>query len=99
MAVLYTFNPSYGSGVTVSPTGTSASTTMRGGRKSLCLTNLGSTVVYVRVGNGTQTATAADYPIPVGGQVTITKEQDHQTIAYIAPAGSGSLHIMAGEGF
>lgn len=99
MAVLYTFNPSYGSGATVSPTGTSASVTMRGGRKSLCLTNLGSTVVYVRVGNGTQTATAADYPVPIGGQVTITKEQDHQTIAYIAPAGSGSLHIMAGEGF
>lgn len=99
MAVLYTFNPSYGSGITVAPGAASASSAMGRGRKSLCLTNLGSVVCYVRVGPSPQTATAADYPIPVGGQVTITKAQDSDTIAYIAPGGTGSLHIMSGEGF
>jgi len=31
--------------------------------------------------------------------VTIAKFRDHDTIAYIAPAGGGSLHIIPGEGF
>jgi uncharacterized cupin superfamily protein len=94
------FNPVYGSGITVTPTSTSASSTLGLGSKNLALTNLSSTIVtYIRVGDGSQTATAADYPVLPNTQVRITKDDRHTTIAYVSPAGSGSLHIIAGEGY
>lgn len=99
MTILATFNPSYGSGVTVAPTSTSASTNIGKGEKSLCLTDLTGVQMYVRVGTSGVTASAADYPIPLNGQVTITKSMDADYIAYYAPSGTGSLHIMRGEGF
>jgi hypothetical protein len=75
MSVQAAFNPAYGTGITVAPTNTSASSTIGVGSKSLVLTNLGSLTIYVRVGTGSTTATTADYP------------------------GTGSIHIMAGEGY
>lgn len=99
MTVLATFNPSYGSGQTVSPGAVSGRVALGAGQKSVCITSLNAVQCYVRVGDSQVTATAADYPIPVNGQVTITKFQDHDYIAYIAPAGGGSLHVMTGEGF
>ena len=99
MAVDQTFNPSYGRGVTVAPATTSASTVIGAGSKSLCLTNLGAAVCYVRTGPAGTVATAADYPVPVGAQVSITKFQDDTTVAHITTAGTGSLHIIPGEGF
>lgn len=98
-----TFAPRYGSGVTVAPTAVSASSLLGYDNKSLCLTNLSTTqTAYVRTGEaagGTVTASSADYPIPALAQVSISKPDDHDTIAYVCPGGTGSLHIMAGEGF
>lgn len=100
MSVQSTFSPQFGSGVTVAPSGTSASSTLGLGSKTVCLTNLSSdTVSYVRVGTGAQTATTADYPILPSTQVTIAKNQDADTVAYVTSSGTGSLHIMAGEGY
>lgn len=100
MAQDITFAPKYGSGITVSPGAASASSAIGLNNKSVCITNLSSSVVsYVRTGLTGLTATAADYPIPPSAQVSISKPDDHDYIAYIAPAGGGSLHIMVGEGF
>lgn len=100
MAVQASFNPAYGSGVTVSPGAVSASSTVGFGSKALVITNLSSTVVaYVRVGEGSATATTADYPVLPGTQVSISKAQDQNVVAYITASGSSSLHIMAGEGY
>ena len=99
MTVLATFNPGYGSGQTVAPGAASASVNVGSGQKTLCITSLNAVQCYVRVGANGITASTADYPIPPGGQVTITKSQDADTVAFIAPAGGGSLHIMTGEGF
>lgn len=100
MAAQSPFNPAYGSGVTVAPSASSASTTLGLNSKNLAITNLSSTIVsYVRVGEGVQTATAADYPVMPNTQVRITKADHHTTVAYIAPSGTGSLHIIAGEGY
>lgn len=99
MTVLATFNPSYGSGQNVAPGAASASVRIGPGQKTVCITSLNAVQCYVRVGDSGVAATAADYPIPSNGQVTITKFQDHEYIAFIAPAGGGSLHIMTGEGF
>ena len=99
MTVLATFNPSYGTGQIVSPGATSAAVSIGAGEKTVCLTNLADVICYVRVGGSAVVATTADYPVPPGGQVTITKGQDSNYLAHIAPAGGGSLHVMTGEGF
>ena len=99
MAIQASFGPAYGTGITVAPTNSSASSTLGRGSKSLVLTNLGSVTVYVRVGETAATATTADYPVLSGTQVSISKNQDSAVIAYITAASTGSLHIMAGEGY
>jgi hypothetical protein len=100
MAVQAAFNPAYGSGVTVAPGVASASSTIGLGNKALVITNLSASVVsYVRVGNNPLTATIADYTVPPNTQIALSKDGQHDTIAYIAPAGGGSLHIMSGEGY
>jgi hypothetical protein len=100
MSVQAAFNPAYGTGVTVAPTNTSASSTLGVGTKALVITNLSANVVsYVRVGAGSTTATTADYPILPSTQITLSKAQDDDTVAYITASSTGSLHIMAGEGY
>jgi len=97
--VIIPFIPKYAAGQTVSPTTTSASVTLGVGSKSLCLTNLGSVLIYVRASSNGFAATNKDYPVPVGSQVTIGKFQDDSILAYISDSGTGSLHIIQGEGF
>jgi hypothetical protein len=93
------FEPSYGTGTTVSPSGTSNSSTLGAGSLNVVLTNLHSTeVVYVRVGTGAQTATVADYPVLPNTQVSLSKGKYDDTVAYITGGGTGSLHIIAGRG-
>jgi hypothetical protein len=93
------FIPKYTLGQTVAPTTTAASVTLGVGSKSLCLTNLGSVLIYVRASSSGAAATAADYPVPVGSQVTIGKFQDDSVLSYVSESGTGSLHIIQGEGF
>ena len=94
------FQPAYNSGVTVTPNVTSASVTMGLTSESLVFTNLGSTIVYVRVGTAGSGAPAstAGYPVLVGSQVSIGKDQDDDTVSFISPGGAGSLHIIQGSG-
>ena len=60
MAVDQTFAPAYGRGVTASVTATSAASELGKGSKTLCLTNTGDKVAYVRIGESGLTATTAD---------------------------------------
>lgn len=99
MALIETFQPAYTQGALVSPGAASAASTIGRGSKSLVLTNVGSVLVYVRVGVSGISATTADYPVLPSTQVSIAKAQDFDTVAYIAPLGGGSLHIIPGEGF
>ena len=100
MAVQAAFNPAYGTGITVAPGVASSSSAVGFGNKALVITNLSATVVsYVRVAAGATTATTADYPVLPNAQIVLSKDGDHDTVAYIAPAGGGSIHIMGGEGY
>ena len=93
------FQPSYGTGITVSPTGTSASSTIGSGADNIVITNLSSSVTaYVRVGEGAQTATAADYPVLPSTQISLSKARYEATVAYITGGSTGSLHIIPGRG-
>ena len=94
------FQPAYRLGVTVAPNVTSASVTLGFTSESIVFTNLGSTIVYVCVGNAATgaPATTAGYPVLVGSQITIGKDQDDDTVSFISPGGPGSLHIIQGLG-
>ena len=95
-----TFAPAYGQGIVVSPGNTSANSVIGKNNTSLCITSRNSVECFVRIGTGAGlAATTADYLVPPNGQVSISKFLDYDRIAYIAPAGGGSLHIMPGEGF
>ena len=100
MAIDQTFAPAYGRGATASVSSTSASTELGFKSKTICLTNTGEKVCYVRIGISGITATAADYAVLGGSQVTISKFQDDTHIAYVC-AGSDSTtsHMIQGEGY
>lgn len=99
MAELQSFSPGYGTGVTVTAGAASAAAALLGPTStSLCLTNTGTVVAYVRTGDSTVAAKTADYPVLGGQQVSITINAGHTHFAYIAPSGAPVLHVMRGEG-
>ncbi len=99
MAQLQSFAPGFGSGIIVTAGAVTAVEEMIGSTSTaVCLTNGGTDTVYVRTGYATATATTADYPVLGGQQVSITINADHTHVAYIAPSGAPTLHVMRGEG-
>ena len=100
MAIDQTFAPAYGRGVTASVTNASAASEIGKGSKTLCLTNAGDKVAYVRIGISGLTATAADYAVLGGSQVTISKFMDDTHVAYVCGGSdTTTLHIIPGEGY
>lgn len=94
-----TFCPAYGTGVTVAPTTSSASSSLAGDGPSLVVTNLSSSVTaYIRTGVNAATATTADYPVLPNTQVSLSKGKYENVVAYVTDSGTGSLHIMGGKG-
>ena len=97
MAIDTSFNPAYGRGVVVTPAGTSASSELGRGSKSIVVTNSGAGLCYVRTGDSSAVASDADYPVLPSQQVSLGKFQDDTHVAYISADGT-TLHIIAGEG-
>lgn len=106
MAILASFQPSYGNGITETATTTSAQYTIDsavarsgGGNKSVVVSNQGATNgVYVRIGTGTVTATDADFYIPPSGQRCLSKAETDDQIAFLAAASTTAVHAIVGEG-
>lgn len=91
--------PAYGSGQVLTPAAASATVSIAKGNKQQVLTNLGANVCYVRIGAvGLGAATTADFPIPAGAQVVVTRSDDDTQLSHISASGT-TLHIMGGEGF
>jgi hypothetical protein len=99
MAIEKTFEPRYTAGQTVSPSTTSSSVTLGFSSETICFSNLGATVVYIRVGVAGITASTADYPVLPSSQITVSKALDETTVAFISPGGTGTLHIIPGVGY
>lgn len=99
MAVDARFAPRYDNAIIPTVTTTSASSIIGKGSKTLCLTNLGTEACYVQVSFGPSTATSADFVMPGNTQHYISKDQDADTVSYVAGNATTSLHIMPGEGF
>ena len=100
MADIRTFAPGYGTGVTIAATTTSSNTEIRPGSLSVCVTNFDATnVAYFRTSPlSTDVATAADYPVLPGQQVSVSKALDHDRIAVVTAAGTASVHVIIGDG-
>ena len=100
MADLRTFAPGYGTGITISATTTSSNTALRPGSQQVVVTNRdASNAIYCRVApSGTDVATAADYIVLPGQQVSLTRAQDYGFIAVIAASGTASVHVITGDG-
>ena len=99
MSAEKTFEPRYTVGQTVIPDVTSQSIAIGYASETICLSNFGTEVAFVRVGLPGITATTADYPVMPASQVTISKGLDDSTVAFISPSGPGSLHIIPGVGY
>lgn len=92
------FAPRYGAGQTVSTSTSSGTTTIGLGSKCLCFQNLDSTnTIHFRVSQGTSTATTADTMLRPNQVLIIQKDQQQDTVAHIAVAGTPSLRIEPGE--
>lgn len=96
------FEPNYTRGVIVTPNGTSQTVRLGFTSETLVFSNFGTTIVYVAVGNvangNSVVASPSCYPVMVNSQVSIGKDQDDDTVAFISPDGAGSLHIIQGIG-
>jgi hypothetical protein len=92
------FAPRYGAGQTVATSTSSATTTIGLGNKCLRLQNTdGTNTLHVRVSVGTSTATTADLMLRPNQVIVIQKDQNADTVAHIAAAGTPNLRIEPGE--
>jgi hypothetical protein len=92
------FAPRYGAGQTVATSTSSGTTTIGLGNKCLRLQNIdGTNTLHVRVSFGTSTATTADLMLRPNQVIVIQKDQDADTVAHIAAAGTPNLRIEPGE--
>lgn len=101
MSNLAPFNPHYGTNQIVTPAAASASLLVGVGNKQIRVLNTGSNIGYFRTfnsANGTQSATTADCPVPASMATTVSKPDDHDSVAHISAAGT-TFQIMSGEGW
>ena len=92
------FAPRFGAGQTVATSTSSATTTIGLGNKCLRLQNTdGTNTLHVRVSFGASTATTADLMLRPNQVIVIQKDQDADTVAHIAAAGTPNLRIEPGE--
>ena len=97
---LTTFKPGYGTGSLNAVTDASSSVSIPENARSLVLSNLGSSTVWVRVTDGASTATTSDYPALASQQVSIAKGRPQGTLSMVCNTGdSSTLHVIVGEGF
>lgn len=91
------FTPIYDT-ESISVTTTSASATLGFQSDQVVLTNAGSTLCFVIVGSGAQTALTSHLPILPGASVVITKPLAALTVAAITAAGTTTLYATPGIG-
>ncbi len=92
------FQPAFGYGQTISATSTASNIQIGNWSNQLVLSNLGTIVAYVRSGGSDVVASATDYPILPGQQVSISKIQGATHISAVTASGSTSIHAIPGEG-
>jgi hypothetical protein len=99
MTIAAPIQPGYGTGQAISSTSSAATVTIAAASKQVVLTNMGANLAYVRIGStGLPNASAADYPVPAGAQLVVTRAETDDKLSHISPLGT-TLHVMNAEGF
>lgn len=101
MSDIRTFAPGYGTGITITASTTSSTTALRGGSQQVVVTNRDATnAIYFRTTPDISgdAATAADYIVLPGQQVSVTRAQDHAFISVVSVAGTPAVHVIIGDG-
>lgn len=98
MSICSPFMPDRGGNQTVSGTTSSSSVSVRATAKSVRIVNTGSVVVFVRMGQSTQTATSADTPVRGGSDVILAKGDGDGTVAVITASSTATVYVQPGEG-
>lgn len=99
MTQIIPFIPKDGSGVSITPTTTSALTALGSDKNQVVITNTGTVNCHVRLVKDAGTATAADYIVLPNTQIVLTSHKLFNNIACISESGTGALHVILGEGF
>ncbi len=100
MKINTAFSPEYGTGVTISATTTSAQASLTGNGSLIRVTNLGTALVFIKVGTGTVTAAATDTALPSGQSMTICRTPVgslHNVIAAVTASGTATVYAITGE--
>lgn len=111
MTVMQPFNPAYLRSREITVTTVGGSTVIDGARgsKNSRFLNMGANVIWLRwwdSRNGVAPAAVAatgatlgDFPVAPGQAATITKDQDHDTLCWIAETGNTRALVSLGEGW
>jgi hypothetical protein len=91
------FSPQYGANQTIATGVLSVSVAINPHCQAVRLVNSGVELCYVRLGEGTLAATAADTPIPPDTDLVLRKGYGESTLAVISPGGAGELQVQTGE--
>ena len=93
------FMASRGSNQVVTPGAASASVTIVKSAKMVRLTNSGTNICYVRIGDSSLgAATTADIPILPNSSLVVQKGSEEDTVSHISTAGT-TLNIQTGEAY
>lgn len=83
----------------ITTSGTSQSVTIPISGESVRVVNTGGTnFCHVRIGKGTQIATAADSPVLAGESIVFHKANDDDTVALLQDTGAEVVHVQPGIG-
>lgn len=93
------FSPCFGAGVTISATTASAGQAFTAGivQQNVAITNAGTSIAFVRLGVGAQTATINDLAIAPNVTLILTKGPA-DNIAAICASGTATVYAIPGEG-
>ena len=93
------FQPSPGSGQTLTTGAASASVAINAADKSLLVTNGGATnPAYIRMSVGASTAVTSDMVLMPGKSVLLFKGSTIDTFSHLQLTGSTTLYIITGNG-
>lgn len=97
------FFPAYGTNQALTlAAATPGNATLNKESRQVRIVNTGANIAYVQTFSSVDQpgtlATAVDFPVPAGAMCTISKDTDHDTLAYLSTAGT-TLNVMSGDGF
>lgn len=91
------FSPSYGKTKTLSASSSSSQVAFDAGQHFVHITNDGPNTVFIRIGNGSQTATTADFPILDNESKTLRIGPSNTNMAGICAVGqTATVYITPG---